>query len=100
LYQLGWLPFSTLGLIAMLVVVYALVQQVDNLWLRPQMLSNHLRLHPGVVFVSFIGALALGGALAAIIVVPLLASVMVIGRYARLKILKLPPWPDEPVKEE
>jgi predicted PurR-regulated permease PerM len=95
LYQLGWLPFSTLGLIIMLIVVYALVQQVDNLWLRPQMLSSQLSLHPGVVFVSFIGALAFGGALTAIIVIPLLASVKVIGRYIRLKLLKLPPWPDE-----
>ena len=99
LYRLGWPPFSTLGLIVMLVVVYALVQQVDNLWLRPQMLGSQLRMHPGLVFVGFIGALALGGALAAIIVVPLMASIKVIGRYARLKLLRLPPWPDEPVAE-
>lgn len=100
LYQIGWIPFSTVGLIVMLVVVYALVQQVDNLWLRPQMLGSQLRMHPGLVFVGFIGALALGGALAAIVVVPLMASFMVIWRYTRLKLLRLPPWPDESVPEE
>jgi predicted PurR-regulated permease PerM len=96
LYQVGWLPFSTLGLIIMLILVYALVQQVDNLWLRPQMLGSKLSMHPGLVFISFIGALALGGALAAIVVVPLIASVKVVGRYTRQKLLGLPPWPDEP----
>lgn len=100
LYQIGWIPFSTLGLIVMLVVVYALVQQVDNLWLRPQMLGSQLRMHPALVFIGFIGALALGGALAAIVVVPLMASIMVIGRYTRLKLLRLPPWPDEPAAQE
>jgi predicted PurR-regulated permease PerM len=100
LYQIGWLPFSTLGLIIMLILVFVLVQQVDNLWLRPQMLGSQLRLHPGVVFVSLIGALALGGALAAIVAVPLLASVKVIGRYTRQKLLRLPPWPDDPTPEE
>jgi predicted PurR-regulated permease PerM len=100
LYQKGWLPFSTLGLVIMLILVYVLVQQVDNLWLRPQMLGSQLSMHPGVVFVSFFGALALGGALAAIVAVPLLASVKVIGRYTRQKLLRLPPWPDETPSEE
>lgn len=93
-YQMGWIPFSTLGFILTLVIVYALVQQVDNLWLRPQMLGSQLRLHPGLVFVSLIGALALGGLLAAIIIVPLLASLKVVGRYVHLKLLDLPPWPN------
>ena len=95
LYQLGWLPFSTIGLIVMLVIVFALVQQVDNLWLRPQLLGHQLRLHPGVVFVGLIGALALSGVLGALIVVPLLASFKVVGHYIRCKLLDLPPWPDE-----
>lgn len=94
-YQLGWIPFSTLGFILTLVIVYALVQQVDNLWLRPQMLGSQLRLHPGVVFVALIGALAMGGVIAAIMIVPFLASAKVIGQYVRLKLLDLPPWPDE-----
>lgn len=95
LYQLGLIPFSTLGLIAMLVLIYTLIQQVDNLWLRPQMLSSQLSLHPGVVFISLIGALAIGGVLAAIVVVPLIASLKVIGHYIRMKLLGLPPWSED-----
>ncbi len=95
LYQLGLIPFSTLGLMLTLILVYALVQQVDNLWLRPQMLGSQMRLHPGLVFVGLIGALMVGGVVAAIMVVPLLGSVEVLGRYVRLKMLGLPPWPEE-----
>lgn len=95
LYRLGWLPFSTIGLVVMLIIVYALIQQVDNLWLRPQLLGHQLRLHPGVVFVGLIGALALSGVLGALLVVPLIASFKVVGQYIRCKLLGLPPWPDE-----
>jgi predicted PurR-regulated permease PerM len=99
LYKLNLIPFSTVGLVLMLILVYALVQQVDNLWLRPQMLGSQLRLHPGLVFVSLIAALALGGVLAAIVIVPMIASAKVIGRYIRLKLLGLPPWPDETIPQ-
>jgi predicted PurR-regulated permease PerM len=95
LYRMGWLPFSTLGLVVMLIIVYALIQQVDNLWLRPQLLGHQLRLHPGVIFVGLIGALALSGVLGALLVVPVIASLKVIGHYIRCKLLGLPPWPDE-----
>jgi len=95
LYQMGWLPFSTLGLIVMLVIVYALVQQVDNLWLRPQLLGHQLRLHPGVVFVGLVGGLALSGVLGALVAVPMIASSKVIGHYIRCKLLDQPPWEDE-----
>jgi putative heme transporter len=65
------------------------------LWLRPQLLGHQLRLHPGVVFVSLIGGLALSGVFGALVAVPLIASVKVVGHYIRCKLLDLPPWPDE-----
>lgn len=95
LYQLGLIPFSTIGLIVVLILVYALVQQVDNLWLRPQLLGSKLRLHPGIVIIGLLGALAIGGVLLAIVIVPLMASVQVVGHYIRQKMLGLPAWPVE-----
>jgi predicted PurR-regulated permease PerM len=76
----------------MLIIVYALVQQVDNLWLRPHLLGERLRLHPAVVVVGLIGALALSGLLGALIVVPLIATGKIVGRYIQRKLLGLPPW--------
>lgn len=92
LYQLGLIPFSTLGLVVMLVVVYVLVTQVDNIWLKPVLYSQHLRLHLGVVFVAIIAALVLGGFLMALIIVPIIATIKVLANYVRSKLLNQPPW--------
>jgi predicted PurR-regulated permease PerM len=92
LYQAGLIPFSWIGLIVVLVIVYALIQQVDNLWLRPLWMGQRLRLHPGIVFVGLVGALALSGFLGAIIIVPMMASIKVIGGYVHCKLLGQPPW--------
>ncbi len=82
LFYLGWLPLSPIGLIILIIVVYAGIQQIDNLWLRPQYMGHALKLHPGIVVVALISALALTGILGAIIVVPVLASLKVIALYA------------------
>jgi predicted PurR-regulated permease PerM len=93
LYRAGLLPLSPFGLITLLVIVYILIQQVDNVWLRPWFFGEQLKLHPGVVFVGLIGALALSGILGAILVVPGLAIAKIIGRYIHLRLLGQPPWP-------
>lgn len=82
LFRQGWLSLSPLGLVLLLVAVYAAIQQVDNLWLRPQLMGHALKLHPGVVFVGLIAGLALGGLLVALLIVPILATLKVIGRFA------------------
>ncbi len=95
LFRRGWLPLSPIGLIVLIVVVYAGIQQIDNLWLRPQYMGHALKLHPGVVFVALIAALALTGILGAIVVIPALASLKVIATYAYDRWLNPPAFPTE-----
>lgn len=95
LFRSGLVEWSFLGFILMLLLVYTAVQQVDNLWLRPQFLGKQLRLHPGIVFVGLIGALALSGVLGALVIVPIIATGKVVGRYVHRKLLGLPPWPEK-----
>ncbi len=94
LFRTGWLPLSPLGLIVLFILVYTGIQQVDNLWLRPQLLGRSLQLHPGVVLVSLIAALALSGLLGALIIVPLLATVKIIFMYLHAKWLGVSYWPE------
>lgn len=82
LFYRGWLPLSPVGLIILIVFVYAGIQQIDNLWLRPQYMGHALKLHSGIIMVALISALALVGILGAIIVVPALASLKVLVMYA------------------
>jgi len=97
LFRTDLLGLSPFGLVLLLILIYAAVQQVDNLWLRPQLMGKQLRLHSGLVFVGLIGALGLSGVLGAIIVVPCMATVKVVGRYIHRKLLGLAPWPTEDV---
>jgi predicted PurR-regulated permease PerM len=100
LFRSGLLGFSPLGFVLLLVLVYAAAQQVDNLWLRPKLMGKHLRLHPGLVFAGLMAGLFVGGILGALLIVPLIASLRVIGNYIHRQLLDLPPWPeDDPVFE-
>ena len=71
-------------------MVYAGIQQIDNLWLRPQYMGHALKLHPGVVVIALISALALTGVLGAIVIVPVLASLKVLAEYSYNKLLGHP----------
>lgn len=95
LFRFGLLRWSPLGFIALLVLLYTAIQQLDNLWIRPHILGKQMRLHPGLVFAGLIGALMVSGLLGALLVVPLLATGKVAGRYVHRKMLGLAPWPDD-----
>ncbi len=95
LYGSGWLPISGMGFGLLLILVLIAVQQVDNIWLRPQLMGRAFRLHPGVVFVTLIAGLALGGILGAILAVPVLATAKIIARYALAHLMGQSPRPAE-----
>jgi predicted PurR-regulated permease PerM len=83
LFQSGLLPFSVLSLAVSLLLLYTLVQQVDNLWLRPRWLGRRMQLHPGVSIVALLGALALSGVLGALLIIPALATGKLVARFIR-----------------
>jgi predicted PurR-regulated permease PerM len=88
-----YLPLSNALFTVVVVALYTLVQMVENIWLQPRIMERSLRLHPGLVFVAVVSALTLVGALVALIIVPLIGSAMVVGRYVRCRILGFEPWP-------
>jgi len=89
----AYLPLSNAWFTVVVVALYTLVQLVENVWLQPRIMGRSLRLHPGLVFVAVVGALALAGALIALIIVPLIGSAVVVGRYVHRRMLALEPWP-------
>lgn len=95
LYRTRLLALSPLGFILLLILVFIAAQQVDNLWLRPKLMGRHLHLHPGLVFAGLTAALVVGGILGALLIVPLMATVRVIGRYIYCQLLDLSPWPQD-----
>jgi predicted PurR-regulated permease PerM len=90
----NFLQISNFWFAILVVVLFGGINTVENIWLRPRIVGDSLRLHPGIVFISVVGALALAGILMALIIVPLIGSGMVIGRYLYCKILDIDPWPE------
>ena len=84
----GWFAVLILAL-------FGLIQAVETIWLRPRIMGHSLNMHPAVVFVAIIGSLAMAGVLVALIIIPVLGSTAVIGRYVYAKILDIDPWPEE-----
>ncbi len=83
-----WFAIITLG-------VYLILNNFKTIWLQPRILGQSVFLHEGVVFVAIIGAIVLQGVLGVLIIVPLLASLVVAGRYIRRRLLGLPPFDDD-----
>ena len=79
--------------------IFLVIQQFENIWLAPKILGDRLKLHPALVVIGVLGALALTGILGAFIVIPLIASIFIVNRYVYARLFDRDPWP-EPVTEE
>ncbi|MCB9099773.1 MAG: AI-2E family transporter [Anaerolineales bacterium] len=99
LFRSGLLPLSPIGLVVLLLVVYLIVQNIDNVIVRPYFFGESLQLHPGVVLVGLVGGLAYGGVLGVIIIIPLIATAKIVGIYVRRRLMGLPPFPEPEVVE-
>lgn len=91
----SYLDVSNVLFSIIVVGIFFLIQQVENIWWRPQIMGHHLRLHPGVVFVGVIGALTLSGVLSALVIIPLMASISVLWGYIKAKLRGENPWEEE-----
>jgi predicted PurR-regulated permease PerM len=97
-----YLDISNILFSLIVVAIFFFIQQVENIWWRPQIMGHHLRLHPGVVFVGVIGALTLSGVLSALVIIPFMASISVLWGYIKAKLRGEDPWAEEtqPPEEE
>jgi predicted PurR-regulated permease PerM len=95
----NFLPISDLWFGALTLGIYLVLNNFKTIYLQPRILGQSVYLHEGVVFIAIIAAIVLQGILGVLIVVPLLASLMVLGRYIRRRLLGLPPF-DDPAPDE
>ncbi len=85
---------SNLWFAVLVLFLYLVLTAVKNIWLRPVIVGRHVHMHAGIVFVVVVTALIFHGPLSAFLVVPVLVSLVVIGRYLRRRILGMPPFPE------
>jgi len=89
------LPLPDVGFAIVVAIIYLVMWQVKSNWLRPYAMGPTLRLNTGLVFVVIVTTVVLQGLLIALIILPVLATAGVIGRYIRCRLLELNPWPDD-----
>ncbi len=90
-----WIPLSNFWVAVILVAVYIVLMTLKNFFLRPIIMGRSVHMHEGIVFIAIIVATVLEGILGALLVVPMLASAIVIAGYLQRKILGLPAFVDD-----
>jgi predicted PurR-regulated permease PerM len=82
----NYLPLSNIWFAILVIGIYALLINIKNVWLRPRIMGRSVHIHEGLVFIAIIAAVIFQGILGALIIVPVMASAVVIGRYLRHRI--------------
>ena len=78
-----------------LVGVYLVLINLKNFFLRPIIMGRSVHMNEGLIFSAILIATILEGILGALLVVPLLASVVIIAGYIQRKVLGLPAFEDD-----
>lgn len=90
-----WIPLSNFWVTGIVIVVYLVLINLKNFFLRPYIMGRSVHMNEALVFVAIIIATILQGILGALLVVPVLASVVVIGGYIQRRVLGMPPFEDD-----
>jgi predicted PurR-regulated permease PerM len=90
-----WIPLSNFWVTGIVLIVYLVLINLKNFFLRPYIMGRSVHMNEALVFIAIIIATILKGILGALLVVPLLASVVVIGGYIQRRVLGLPPFEND-----
>jgi predicted PurR-regulated permease PerM len=91
----SWIQLPNFWVAAIVVLVYLVLIGLKNFFVRPIIMGRSVHMNEGVVFIAIIVATILEGILGALLVVPVLASVIVIAGYIQRRVLGLPPFEDD-----
>ncbi|HLO31056.1 MAG TPA: AI-2E family transporter [Anaerolineales bacterium] len=94
-YFQAYKPFNlhSLPYVAIVVITLAVVDWIIDNLIAPRIMARSLRVHPAAVLVTALIAANLLGLLGVVIAAPLLATLMLLGRYVMRKMFDLNPWP-------
>ena len=86
-----FLPISNFWFGLLVFAIYMVLVNLKNIWLRPRLMGRSVHLHEGLVFIAIMAAVLLQGILSAIVIIPVIASALVIGRYLKAGIMGYEP---------
>lgn len=89
----SWMPSSSFVVALITLAAYLLLIGIKNFYVRPVIMGRSVHMHEALVLISILLATMLWGILGALLIVPMLASLVVIFDYLRRRILGMPPFP-------
>jgi predicted PurR-regulated permease PerM/phosphoglycolate phosphatase-like HAD superfamily hydrolase len=90
-----YLPISNFWFTILVLGLYLLIQQIENVYLVPRIMGRRLLLHPVVIFIGVLAGGLLFGALGVLLAAPIIGTVRVLLRYVYAKLLNAEPYPPE-----
>ncbi len=91
----SWIDLPNYWIAAIVGIVYLVLINAKNLFLRPYIMGRSVHMNEALVFIAIMIATILEGIMGALLVVPVLASTFVIIEYLRRRILGLSPFEDD-----
>lgn len=95
----SWIPLSNTWVAVIVFIVYLVLINLKNFLLRPYIMGRSLHMNEALIFISIMIATILEGIMGALLIVPLLASVIVVYKYLQRRILGLPPFAEEDARQ-
>jgi predicted PurR-regulated permease PerM len=89
-----WPSFPNFGVMIVVIVVYLVLIAIKNFWLRPFIMGRSVNMPEPLVFICIILATVLWGIIGALLVIPVVASLVVIFDYLRRRALGMTPFVD------
>ncbi len=84
-----WIPLSNFWVAGIVVAVYLVLISLKNFFLRPYIMGRSVHMNEALVFIIIVIATILEGILGALLIVPVFASMILIGEYILRKVIGL-----------
>ena len=95
----NWIPLPNAWVAGIVLIVYLVLINLKNFWLRPYVMGRSVHMNEALIFIAIMIATILGGIMGALLIVPIMASVVVIFEYLRRRVLGLPPFQGDGSKQ-
>lgn len=88
----SWMPVNNLTFAIIVLIIYIITAQIENIYLIPRLVGGQVKLHPAVAFVGIIAGTLVFGLLGVLLAMPIMASTRVILRYLYRRLFDLEPF--------
>jgi predicted PurR-regulated permease PerM len=92
----NWFGLSPFAYALLVVVCVIILDQSIDIFIVPRIMGTTLNLHPALILVGLVIGASLAGLIGLLLSAPIIASVLLLGRYVYRKMSDLDPW-DPPI---